>query len=45
VDDATSEIVVHDPARGAERRVGRDTFLKRWAGAGHWTLVVTPKKP
>jgi ABC-type bacteriocin/lantibiotic exporter with double-glycine peptidase domain len=45
IDDATREIVVHDPARGAERRVGRDVFLKRWAGAGHWTLVVTPKAP
>ena len=44
-DDAESAIVVHDPARGAERRVPRDTFLKRWAGAGHWTLVVIPKGP
>ena len=45
IDDAQAEVVVHDPARGKERRVPRDTFLKRWAGAGHWTLVVIPKAP
>ena len=45
LDDTRGEVLVHDPARGAERRVPRDTFLKRWAGAGHWTLVVIPKAP
>jgi ABC-type bacteriocin/lantibiotic exporter with double-glycine peptidase domain len=37
--------VVHDPARGAARRVPRDRFESRWAGAGHWTLLVAPEAP
>lgn len=35
--------VVHDPARGAARRVARDRFERRWAGAGHWTLLIAPE--
>jgi ABC-type bacteriocin/lantibiotic exporter with double-glycine peptidase domain len=43
-DDDRRRVIVHAPARGAARRVGLDTFAKRWAGAGHWTLLVAPPK-
>jgi len=36
-------VVVNDPDAGAARSVPRDTFEKRWAGAGHWTLLVLPE--
>jgi ABC-type bacteriocin/lantibiotic exporter with double-glycine peptidase domain len=39
------DVVVHDPARGASRTVKRATFEERWAGAGHWTLLVMPAAP
>ena len=42
-DDARRRVIVHDPARGPARRVDIDTFRRRWAGAGHWTLLVAPK--
>ena len=35
-------LLVHDPARGAERRVRLDRFERGWARADHWTLVVAP---
>lgn len=35
-------IVVHDPARGADRRIAPRRFEERWAAAGHWALVVAP---
>jgi ABC-type bacteriocin/lantibiotic exporter with double-glycine peptidase domain len=35
--------VVHDPARGAARRIARGRFESRWAAAGHWTLLVAPR--
>jgi ABC-type bacteriocin/lantibiotic exporter with double-glycine peptidase domain len=41
-DDERGEVIVNDPAAGADRRVRRETFEKRWAGAGHWTLLVLP---
>jgi ABC-type bacteriocin/lantibiotic exporter with double-glycine peptidase domain len=41
-DPSRDEFIVHDPARGAERRLSAGRFEKRWAGAGHWTLLVTP---
>jgi len=41
-DDDRRRVIVHDPARGAARRVSLDTFARRWAGAGHWTLLVAP---
>jgi ABC-type bacteriocin/lantibiotic exporter with double-glycine peptidase domain len=41
-DEAKRELLVHDPAEGATRRVAEATFEKRWAGAGHWTLLVLP---
>ena len=42
-DDERRRILVHDPARGAARAVDRDTFARRWSGAGYWTLLVAPK--
>jgi tetratricopeptide (TPR) repeat protein len=36
------DVIVHDPARGALRREPVRRFERRWSGAGHWTLVVTP---
>lgn len=39
------DVVVHDPAQGASRTVNRETFERRWAGAGHWTLLVLPAGP
>jgi len=44
-DDDGRRVIVHDPARGAARRVDLDTFRRRWAGAGHWTLLVAPRPP
>jgi ABC-type bacteriocin/lantibiotic exporter with double-glycine peptidase domain len=41
-DDERAEIVVNDPAEGAARRVRIKDFEKRWAKAGHWTLLVLP---
>lgn len=41
-DDERSELVVNDPAEGAARRVRVKDFEKRWAKAGHWTLLVLP---
>lgn len=35
-------VLVHDPADGASRRVAARDFEERWAGAGHWTLLVMP---
>jgi ABC-type bacteriocin/lantibiotic exporter with double-glycine peptidase domain len=40
--DATGDVIVNDPAVGAARRVSHGVFEKRWAGAGHWTLLVLP---
>jgi|SRR5687768_1992741 len=36
------DAIVHDPARGASRRVRLRDFDRRWAGAGRWTLLVAP---
>jgi ABC-type bacteriocin/lantibiotic exporter with double-glycine peptidase domain len=41
-DEATGDVVVNDPAVGADRMVPAKDFEKRWAGAGHWTLLVLP---
>jgi ABC-type bacteriocin/lantibiotic exporter with double-glycine peptidase domain len=35
-------VLVHDPADGASRRVVSRDFEERWAGSGHWTLLVMP---
>jgi ABC-type bacteriocin/lantibiotic exporter with double-glycine peptidase domain len=42
---ADEDVVVHDPARGPARSVKRKAFEERWAGAGHWTLLVMPAGP
>ena len=42
-DAEAGEITVHDPAEGASRRVPEADFEKRWAGSGHWTLLVLPE--
>jgi ABC-type bacteriocin/lantibiotic exporter with double-glycine peptidase domain len=39
------DVLVHDPAQGASRKVKERTFEDRWAGAGHWTLLVMPVDP
>lgn len=39
------DVIVHDPARGASQPVKRAAFEERWAGAGHWTLLVMPAGP
>ncbi len=44
-DDATHEVIVHDPAAGPARRLPIPSFEKRWARAGHWTLLVLPARP
>lgn len=41
-DDERGDLLVNDPAEGAARRVPIRTFEERWAGAGHWTLLVLP---
>lgn len=43
-DEARRQVIVHDPAEGPARRVPLDAFEKRWAGAGHWTLLVLPAR-
>jgi ABC-type bacteriocin/lantibiotic exporter with double-glycine peptidase domain len=42
-DETSGDVVVNDPAAGAGRVVAARDFEKRWAGAGHWTLLVLPK--
>jgi tetratricopeptide (TPR) repeat protein len=42
-DDEQADVFVNDPARGEHRRVSRDKFEERWAGADHWTLLVLPE--
>jgi ABC-type bacteriocin/lantibiotic exporter with double-glycine peptidase domain len=41
-DDERGDVLVNDPAEGPSRQVAIKTFEKRWAGAGHWTLLVLP---
>lgn len=36
-------VLVNDPAEGARRAVERGEFERRWAGSGHWTLLVLPE--
>jgi len=42
-DAENDAILVNDPDAGAARAVPSRTFEKRWAGAGHWTLLVLPE--
>jgi hypothetical protein len=39
---ARDYIVLHDPARGPSRRVKIDRFVRAWAAAGSWALLVLP---
>ena len=41
-DDDGRRVIVNDPARGPARHVGLETFRRRWAGTGYWTLLVAP---
>jgi ABC-type bacteriocin/lantibiotic exporter with double-glycine peptidase domain len=36
-------VLVNDPARGPARAVPESEFERRWAAAGHWTLLVMPR--
>jgi len=36
-------LLVNNPALGSAREVSERDFEKRWAGAGHWTLLVLPE--
>jgi len=42
-DDEHADVFVNDPAKGEHRRVSREKFEERWAGADHWTLLVLPE--
>jgi len=42
-DDEDADVFVNDPAKGEQRRVAQEKFEERWAGAGHWTLLVLPE--
>ncbi len=44
-DDPRDVVLVNDPAAGAAHPVRTATFEKRWAGADHWTLLVTRPEP
>jgi ABC-type bacteriocin/lantibiotic exporter with double-glycine peptidase domain len=44
-DEERAEVVVNDPAEGANRRLDVARFEERWAAAGHWTLLVLPAAP
>jgi cellulose synthase operon protein C len=41
-DDATREVVLHDPSEGRDRRLAAAAFEKRWGQAQHWALLVLP---
>ena len=42
-DDGRGEAIVHDPARGASRRIATKELEKKWEKSGNWTLLVTPR--
>ena len=42
-DALNDAVLVNDPDAGAGRSVPSRVFEKRWAGAGHWTLLVLPE--
>jgi tetratricopeptide (TPR) repeat protein len=41
--DDRGDVIVHDPARGAGRRIGARELEKKWAKSGRWTLLVLPR--
>lgn len=42
--DKERKIVVHDPARGAYRKLNNSDFEQAWRATGHWTLISAPEK-
>jgi tetratricopeptide (TPR) repeat protein len=42
-DDERAEAIVHDPAKGKDRRVGAGELDRKWAKSGRWALLCTPK--
>ena len=42
-DDGRGEAIVHDPARGASRRIAAKELERKWAKSGRWTLLVHPR--
>ena len=45
VDMERRQVLVNDPAEGPLRRVPQQRFEERWAGAGHWALLMVPADP
>jgi tetratricopeptide (TPR) repeat protein len=41
-DDQRHEVIVNDPAVGAERRMSDGELERRWRATGYWTLLVQP---
>jgi tetratricopeptide (TPR) repeat protein len=41
-DDERGEAIVHDPAKGKDRRIAAGELDRKWAKSGYWTLLVTP---
>lgn len=39
---APGQVVVHDPADRPFRPIAEETFQRRWAASGHWSLLVLP---
>jgi tetratricopeptide (TPR) repeat protein len=42
-DDTRAEAIVHDPARGAGRRIGVGELERKWEKSGRWSLLVIPR--
>ena len=43
LDDDRGDVIVHDPARGAGRRMATGDLERKWAKSGRWTLLVLPR--
>jgi tetratricopeptide (TPR) repeat protein len=41
--DDRGDVIVHDPARGAGRRIAAGDLERKWAKSGRWTLLCTPR--
>jgi ABC-type bacteriocin/lantibiotic exporter with double-glycine peptidase domain len=42
-DEETGRWLVHDPARGRDRRIERRAFEAAWRASGHYALLVVPR--
>jgi len=42
LDDQSRQAIVHDPARGPNRRIAVAELERKWAASGRWSLLVTP---